>query len=149
MGAISILLALLIPAIAPIAGFILGKYTKEELKAGRKYFVAMQHVLFVAVAAIFLYSNKWSMWVLIPGLAAVFAYLALKQFRNPFVSEALFGFAFAMSIFSNMLFIISALVFIYGLPTGSLFYRQKKGIWKSIIAGLEFAAVAYAFSFFL
>lgn len=149
MGAISTLLALLVPSIAPIAGFILGKHTKEELKAGKKYFVAMQHVLFIALATIFIYSHKWSLFVNIPALTAVFAYLAFKQARDPFIAETLFGIAFALSARTNSLFLISALTFLYGLPTGSSFVTQKKGFWKAIIAGLLFAIVAYGASYLL
>ncbi len=149
MGAIGILLAMLIPAIAPIAGYFLGKATKEELKAGRKYFVSMQHVLFVAIAAIFLYSNKWDWYVVVLGIAAVFSYISFKKARNVFAIQALFGIVFALAVRTNTLFILSALIFLYGLPTGSLFVKGKKGIWKAIGAGAIFAVVAYAMSFFL
>jgi hypothetical protein len=150
MGAISILVALILPALAPVAGYLLGKFTSEELKQGKKYFISMQHILFVVISAAFLYSNKWQWWIVALGLLAVFLYLTLKQTRNVFASEALFGIAFALSTSTGALFLLSSLVFIYGLPTGSLFALKKKGgLWKSIIAGLIFAVVAYAASFFL
>jgi len=149
MGLIQVLLALLIPAIAPVAGYVIGKFTKEELNAGKKYFVAMQNVLFVAVAAIFLYSGRWNLWVMIPGLAVLFAYLVFKKFRNPFIMEAIFGIIFSFAVRTSYLFILSALIFLYGLPTGSLFARQKKGLWKAVGAGLLFAVVAYGISYFL
>jgi hypothetical protein len=149
MGAISILLALLVPAIAPIAGYFLGRATKEELKAGKKYFVSMQHVLFAMVAAIFLYSNKWEWYIVVLGLAAAFSYISFRQARNVFAVEALFGIAFALAVQTEMLFLISAMIFLYGLPTGSLFVKQKKGIHRAIICGAVFAVIAYAASFFL
>ncbi len=149
MGILSILLALLVPALAPLAGYFLGKATKEELKAGKKYFIAMQHVLFVAIAAVFLYAGKWSIYVVVAGLAVAFAYVAFRQARNPFTSEALFGIAFSFAVNAEILFLLSALVFLYGLPTGSLFARQKKGIWKSIGAGLLFAVFAWGTGFLL
>jgi hypothetical protein len=149
MGAISIILALLIPAIAPIAGYFLGKAAKEELKAGKKYFASMQHVLFIAISAVFLYSKIWEWYVVVLGLAAVFAYLVFKQARNVFAIEAVFGIAFALAVQTETLFLLSALIFLYGLPTGSLFVKGKKGIWKAVCAGAVFAVVAYAASFFL
>ncbi|MEM2916343.1 MAG: hypothetical protein QXT19_03250, partial [Candidatus Woesearchaeota archaeon] len=98
MGILTIILALLIPAISPIAGYLLGMNTKEELKAGKRYFTAMQHVLFIAIAAVFLYAGKWNLYVVVAGLAVAFAYLVFRQARHPFVSEALFGIAFSLSV---------------------------------------------------
>ncbi|MEM4240091.1 MAG: hypothetical protein QXK08_02785 [Candidatus Woesearchaeota archaeon] len=149
MGILNILLALLIPAAAPVAGYFLGRATKEELAAGKKYFMIMQHLLFVSVSAVFLYCNKWSLYLVIPALAAVFAYIAFKQARNAFAVEAVFGLAFAFSVNTNMMFLTSALMFLYGLPTGSLFVRQKKGLYKAAGAGLLFAVVAWTASYFL
>ena len=149
MGTISILMALLIPAIAPVAGYFLGKAAKEELSAGKKYFVAMQHVLFIAVSAVFLYAHKWEWYVVVLGLAAVFTYLVFRQARTAFVVDFLFGIAFALAVNTSMLFLISVLIFIYGLPTGSLFAKQKKGLYRAIGAGLLFGMVAYAAGFFL
>ncbi len=149
MGILSILLALLVPALAPLAGYFLGKATKEELKAGKKYFTAMQHVLFVAIAAVFLYAGKWGIYVVVAGLAVTFAYLAFRQARNLFFSEALFGIAFSFAVNAEIIFLLSALVFLYGLPTGSLFAGQKKGLWKSIGAGLLFAVFAWGTGFLL
>ncbi len=149
MGILTILLALIIPTIAPLAGYILGKATKEELAKGKKYFLAMQNVIFIAIIAVFLYSDKWNLWIIIPGLAVLFAYLVFKQFRNAFISQTIFGIIFSLAIWSDYFFIISALIFLYGLPTGSLFVKQKKGLLKSIIAGLLFAVIAYASGYFL
>ncbi len=149
MGVLTILPALLVPAVAPLAGYFLGKATKEELKAGKKYFTGMQHVLFIAIAAVFLYAGKWNFYVVVAGLAVVFAYLVFRQVRNPFLSEALFGIAFSLAVNAEIIFLISALVFLYGLPTGSIFATQRKGLWKSIGAGLLFGIFAWATGFLL
>jgi hypothetical protein len=149
MGILTIILALLVPALAPLAGYFLGKATKEELKAGKKYFIALQHVLFIAIAAVFLYAGKWSIYVVAAGLAVAFAYIAFRQARNPFFSEALFGIAFSLAVNSEIIFLLSALVFLYGLPTGSLFAMQRKGLWKSIGAGILFAIFAWGAGFLL
>jgi hypothetical protein len=140
MGTIGILLALLMPAIAPIAGYFLGKAAKEELAAGKKYFAWMQHVLFIAIAVAFLYPHKWEIYAVVPGLAAVFAYLVFRQARTPFIADALFGIAFALMADKGLFFLISALIFLYGLPTGSLFAGQKKGLYRAVGAGLLFLA---------
>jgi hypothetical protein len=149
MGVMGILVALILPALAPIAGYFLGRLTKEELKPGKKYFVSMQHILFVAISAVFLYSYKWELYIVVFGLLAVFVYMTFKQARNVYIAEALFGIAFALAVKTSFLFLLSALIFIYGLPTGSLFAMRKKGLWKSIIAGAVFAVAAYAVGFFL
>ncbi len=149
MGILTLLIALALPALAPLTGYFLGKTTKEELKAGKKYFMGMQHVLFIAIAAVFLYAGKWNLYVVVTGLTIVFAYLTLKQARNPFASEALFGIAFSLAVNAEIIFLISALVFLYGLPTGSLFVKQRKGLWKAIGAGILFAVFAWGTGFVL
>lgn len=138
MGAMTSPLAALIVALSPIAGYIIGKFAQEEMAPGRKYFEAMKHVLFISAAAVLLYAQKWDIYVSVAGLTAVFAYLVFKQARIAYAVEVVYGIAFALASTTPMFFLFCSLVFLYGLPAGSLFVRGKRGLLKSVLAGLLF-----------
>lgn len=138
MGAMTAPVSAIIVALAPLIGYILAKFTKEEIAPGRKYFEAMKHVVFIASSAVFLYAQKWNIYVSVAGLTAVFAYLVFRQARNAYGVEAVFGLAFAFASTTSLFFLFCTLAFLYGLPAGSLFESRKKGMLKSVLAGLLF-----------
>lgn len=147
MGAVNLGTALLV-ALAPLAGFIIGRMAKEELKPGQKWFLLAKRALFVTVIAVFLYAHKWMLWHVVIGLTALFAYLVLKPFRIWWLVQAVLGLAFALNARTSLHFLTSALIFLYGLPTGAVLAR-KKAVWKPIAAGGVFFLVAVAASTFL
>jgi hypothetical protein len=143
MGTVDLLTALVL-ALSPLAGYVLGRFVKEELAPGRKWFLLAKRVLFVAIAAVFLYAHKWQLWPMVIGLTVVFAYLAFKPFRMWWYVQALLAIAFVMVAATPFSFLITALIFLYGLPTGSVL-AQKKALKESLFAGaVFFAAVLVA-----
>lgn len=131
-----------------IAGAILAFFTKEELKPGKKYFELLQKALLAAIAAVFVYYLGLHLLVRIAIYAAVILLLATSKSINSSVAYALLGAVFYFSSFSKQSFlIISSLIFLYGLPAGSIIAtslirkRKSEAVKKALITGLWFLAV--------
>lgn len=149
MGTISALLSAAVVALAPVIGFILARFTKEELAPGKKYFVFAQHAFFILAAFVSVLAHKWTIAYVIAGLVAIFAYLIVKQLRTPLIAEALLGIAFALTAEQPLFFLFGTLAFLYGLPAGTLLAMQKKALHKTITAGAVFFILATIVGFFL
>lgn len=141
MGTLDLLI-LIILAIAPLIGYILGKFTDEEILPGKKYFVFAHHVLFIVATAVFLYANRWVLWIMVVGLLAIFIHTFLKRVHLLYLVEAFFGLAVAVTLQSPYFFLLSTFIFLFGLPTGTLLVKQKKGLQKVLISGAIFLIIA-------
>ena len=120
-----------------IAGFIVANMAKEELRPGRKYFSLMQDFLIVLMLFFLLEFYKLNILIIVPILLVVF--LLLFYFKNSvktanMVIYSLLAVIFYLSSKSINLFSLEAsLIFLYGLPTGSLISNEKiKNILKSL-----------------
>ncbi len=132
-----------------IAGVVLSFFTKEEMKPGKKYFELLQKALLAAIAAVFVYYLGLQLPVRIAIYAAVILLLALSKSINSSIAYALLGAVFYFSSLSRQPFlIVSALIFLYGLPTGSIIaagvIRKPKpeAMKKALLTGAGFVAVA-------
>lgn len=138
MGTIIIALIL---ALAPCIGYLVGMLAKEEIAQGKKYFAITQCILFISIMSVFLFVHKWELWFVVIGLTVLFGYLLFKPFRNIFFVQLILGIIFSSSATA---FLISSLIFLHGLPTGSLEVQHKKGLRNVIIAGILFFATTNA-----
>lgn len=104
----------IISFLGAFAGRIIGKFTKEEVKVGRKYFLVGEQIILLILASYFLYLSQIN--------ASAFIYFILGLLVSFFFKEVYFYFAlaFIMCITQNNLVLVSSLVFIYGLFHGSL-----------------------------
>ncbi len=141
MGSMS-LLAAAIAALGTLTGFILGRFTKEELAPGKKYFVFVQHALFVAAFAVFLFAFKQSLWHVVVGLTVIFAYLVYTPFRNAWLAQGLLALTFAFAQTTQLAFLSAVACFLHGLPQGSRLTQRKNGMRDSVILGVLFFAIA-------
>ncbi|MBI2664926.1 hypothetical protein HYX10_06325 [Candidatus Woesearchaeota archaeon] len=112
-------LAALIAFSGVIAGIVLAFRTKEEMSAGRKYFPWLQKILFMAAVAVLLNHFNLGMAVRAVVYGVVIVAVLKKQVLNFYPLLAAMFFLLGQS--AESLFMISAIVFIYGFPTGSLF----------------------------
>ena len=97
-------------------GYITARFTKEELKSGKNYFNILELIImFILLVILIYYSFDLSLFLIgiLLGLILRFEYFY-------------FGAAIASSFNLNLSFLSSALVFVYGLPYGSLIYYYKK-----------------------
>jgi hypothetical protein len=126
MEILNYLLALIGSFSGLFVGMGLGYIAKEELKYGKKYFLWMQNIVLILAAIFVLYS--FHLHIILFILIGLLATLAVIYFRPCIViGYLILAVLFCLSIGNTNLFILtSSMVFLYGLPTGSLFLIRKK-----------------------
>jgi len=139
-----------------IVGIFIAKMAQEELKDGRKYFVALQKLILVAILFVILYFYNVDLELVIV-LSLVFAAI-IHFYFDKIPGKTIYPFlavVFAISYGVEKLFFTeAALIFIYGLPTAALLVNfRKKNYWKIVVHHVGFVIVAlllyivYAVSF--
>jgi len=124
LGILSDFIVSLVCFLGLFVGLLIGFMAKEELKAGKKYFLYLQKVIFILV--VFFVFYDFGFWLL--GLLfVVFFSILLFQIKKDYHRVLYFVLAafLFMSFFEENM-VVPALVFFYGFPTGSLFYLEEK-----------------------
>ncbi|MCH7902728.1 hypothetical protein IIC68_03165 [archaeon] len=111
------------------AGAFLTFFTKEEMPTARKYFPWLQKALFLAIIAILFDFFKVNGIIMLIAFILILFMIVKKQTMNSYPLLAIIFFLLGQG--NESLFMISALIFIYGFPTGSLFAKQKT--WQATI----------------
>ena len=153
MQPLSYFLAALIAFTGIIAGVFLAFFTKEEMKPGKRYFELLQKALLAVIAAVFLYYSGMQLVFRIAAYSVVILFLALsKNPGNGIAGSIIYGILGLVLYLGRLnqksFFIISSLIFLYGLPTGSLnasgmLKKQKlDAVKKALVTGAGFAVVA-------
>src|SRR3989344_6764908 len=110
----------LLSFIGILVGILIARYTKEELKQGKKYFLWMERISLILVSVVLIYYYKPS-WTVFLGLALGY-----------FIELNYFAFGLILVLTQNI--IASLIIFIYGLPYGSMINKEKtKKILKELI----------------
>ena len=98
-----------------IAGRIIYENTKEEYKQGLKYFKLMERIL-VGLIAVFLLAGNLSLMI--------FLYILIGIIIGVFLREVYFylgiGMLSSLSLNNNFIFLISFLVFFFGIVHGTI-----------------------------
>lgn len=120
-------------------GIILSKFTKEELKPGKKYFMLLEKVVLLAIGVIIVFYMAGYFLFFLLGLLAGFIFRRVYFY---------FGLALPLT-FGSLLVLLPSLVFIFGLPAGTLItYRLKKKVRKdAIVSAFLFACGGLISSF--
>jgi hypothetical protein len=148
MDFVSCLLAAVLSFTGLIAGVVLAFLSPEEMPTGRKFFPLLQRIALVAIAAVFisLYIQAWYLRLLLYIAAILILALPLR-------SEVVFpilAFPFCFSMHAREAFLaISVLIFLYGLPSGSLYAigKERFAAFKSILPNVSFIILAIALYF--
>ena len=116
-----------ISAIGIIAGFFLGKYTKEELKDGEKYFIAIEKTILFILIIFLLYIIKFNPLMVLFSLIGALTYHKIRKIY--------FNLGLIFILINTFILEISSLIFMFGLPYGSRLYykKEKKEVIWSII----------------
>ena len=109
-------------------GYFIAKFTKGELKSGVIYFVLLELFIFLFLSLIFVYLS-FNLFLFLSGI------LLGLIFRFEYFY---FGTGLASIINKDFSFLVSSIVFVYGLPYGSLSYYNK-----------NFKILIYSFVFFI
>lgn len=117
---LDVVLTAFFAALGPIVGSFVGFAAHEEMKKAKKLLPTLQHVLFVTAAFVFLLAHKWQLMLVVIATTTIFAYLSTNEFKNPLLVFFLLGIGFALLVNGPYFTLYSSLVFLYGLPAGSL-----------------------------
>ena len=129
-------------------GAILAYISPEEMKPGTSYFKAFGNALLVFILLILFYAYGIHLLILvILGIAAsAAAYYTSDIPAVSHIAYLLLGIVFFYSTKSSALFItISAMIFLYGLPLGSLYVANRPKKSKRTVLSDMFLS----FGFFL
>lgn len=148
MGSVNPFPTIIVLALAPLLGFILARFTQEELAPGKKWFTLAKRALFLAALFVTLYAHKYNLFIVVPGLLAIFAYLAFAQVRTWWFAVSALGIAFSLAFPTTQQFLSSALIFLCSMTAGALTARASSPL-PALRAGALFAAVAIAVQFVL
>ncbi|MBS3098062.1 hypothetical protein J4209_04685 [Candidatus Woesearchaeota archaeon] len=148
MELLSYFLASILSFSALFLGFSLALAAKEELKPGKKYFVLSQNIILALILVFLLYFKKVSLILsIIIVIAVLLSLFYFDKIKNKYTIYPLLGIIFYLSSKNINLFVIeSALIFLYGLPTGTLLtnIKNKKQAIKNILHHISFIIIALA-----
>lgn len=131
---LSYLALLLIVFLGVFIGLLISYMAKEELKPGAKYFNILKHAVFLAILVVFFVKNPSIMFVLV--IAAIIIAFSFSKHWETLYYYAL-GIIFFLSWKYNGFSLLAPLMFLYGLPLGSLYlFHHIKEKKKKIILGL-------------
>jgi hypothetical protein len=120
MEILNIVLALIIAILGYPVGLLIRKYTKEEMKPGRKYFIWLSDVLVILALIFTIYSLNLNIYISII-IALILAIAVVKLNLKPLVNYPIFALCLMLNINNqNIFFILSSILFIYGLTAAAL-----------------------------
>lgn len=126
MDLITYFLALMVSFLGVLIGAVLNFIAKEEIKAGKRYFILLKKILLILMVIVFINYLKLNIFLRILLYLLLIILLSLRDSKSYFIYPAL-GFLFYFSsLDKNLLLTQSSLIFIYGLPCGTLFVEKEK-----------------------
>ncbi len=131
-------LVALIISLGLLSGRIIAGIAKEEIKQGKKYFLILQKILFCTVVFLLMYFNKTNVHYTWIGGLVIFAYLSWFKKIPSYIISVVLGILLYLAALTDNFLLISAIIFLYGFPTGSLI-KNKKEIALNIVLFLVVA----------
>jgi hypothetical protein len=102
-------------------GLLIGYAAKEELAPGRKYFMLLQHLLFIALLIVF-FAKNWSI------VFVLLIALLVMMFSFSKAREDLYYLALAPMLFIAWLYngfaVLAPMAFLYGFPIGTIYLHE-------------------------
>lgn len=138
MELVPFILTILLSSLGLPVGVLIAKLAKEELDAGRMYFRWLESLILIAVLVF-----SWNLfaWQIFTFLAVIVFLLVVPVWRVlpmfirmrtspvPFVFLALIVYTAQDSPLFNL---FASLVFLYGLPAGTMLYIRQEKWWKGL-----------------
>ena len=152
MNLLNYSLAALISYLGLSAGFLLAVIAKEELKAGKKYFIIAKKIILLLIFASMVVLAQLNYIIISAILIVITVYLinhSKKEHIKTNYAYILFSAILFMSSARLELFTItSSLIFLYGLPAGTLLtYNTKKEAVINILKDIVFVIISIALYF--
>ena len=134
---LSYFLASVIAYLGLFAGLVLVKMAPEEQKPGRKYFILLKKLLFLAILAFPLHYFKVNILVSFGLLSFAVGLMLVNKLglSKSYMVYFLFGIIFSISArFVELLVLESIMIFLYGMPNASLALSLKKKNYHEVFA---------------
>jgi hypothetical protein len=134
-------LVLILSFLGLLGGVIVSYFTKEELKLGERYFLLLEKVLLLSISFTIIYY-----------VGEFFLFLALGVLAGFIFRKAYFYFGLALPLASEtFLLLLSSLVFVFGLPHGTLLASKSKikVVKKELIISANLFLAAILITLFL
>lgn len=142
----------IIAALGLAGGYFLGKIAKEELKSGEKYFKLTGHIILSLIALIYIYflsTYKILQFILFALVITAFIIIKIRAIKTalPAAKWIFSGLGFIFYSSPKNIILIGALIFIYGLPIGTLafFNKEPKKIILPIALFIVVSNILYLF----
>lgn len=146
MNLLNYSLAAIISYMGLFIGFFLAIIAKEELREGKKYFIYLQKIILLLIFVFLLiYLRLNNILTVIVLIAILIPLLKTEKTLNtsPYIYPILAVILYLSSKTLNLFIIESSLIFLYGLPTGSLLTgKKKKESIINILANIPFILIA-------
>ena len=98
----------------------------------KKYFILLKKILLIIMIIVFINYFQLNLFLRILLYLLLIILFSLQDFRSYFVYPAL-GLLFYFSSFNkDLLLIQSILIFVYGLPSGTLFAENERNIFRAM-----------------
>lgn len=108
-----------------LAGVILSHIAQEELLAGRKYFVFIYRIIFIVLSLVITYFLSFSLIIAFLLCAIILQVLDFKM-SSKYLFLIYYLFFFLGYFISGAHIIIAAILFLYGLPVGTLLRMKNE-----------------------
>ena len=109
-----------------IVGLILARFTKEELKPGRKYFIWFKKIILLVLVVSLVYIAWSNMFFIKEAIGAIIGFLVGLIVAYFFKKEYFyFGLALYILAYTQSFIFITILIFLFGLPYGTLLFSKK------------------------
>lgn len=113
-----------------IIGKLISNFTKDELKQGERYFKLFSKLIIISLITFKVFFISWGYYYFLI-LGVIFGYFFKREYFY-------LGISLIASIQANIQFIVSTLIFMFGLPLGTL-HREKLTLEKFIIIFIIFS----------
>lgn len=114
-----------------LAGYIVAKLAKSELKLGEKYFILLQNLLAAGILGTIIWNyNHWA------SALAILFFLILWKFS---FKHQIIPMSVVLGVLSTY-FSIDVLIFLYFIPTGTLYQEN----WKTLLLSAALYLIALA-----
>nr|MCK4929470.1 hypothetical protein [Nanoarchaeota archaeon] len=128
------IILLIIIFLGLLIGLLIGYMAKEELKPGKKYFDILRHALFIAILVVFFVKNPSVVFIIfIAALVIIFSFSKHRETLYYYTLAVIFFLSWHYNGFA----LLAPLIFLYGLPVGSIYlHNHIKKKKKQVILGL-------------
>jgi membrane-associated HD superfamily phosphohydrolase len=134
ISTLQFLLSGLVAYLGIAAGLIISTLAKEELKQGRSYFVLLQEIVLLSIFLVTMRTQSISSSISVPLAVVLVILIQFRVFKStPFVYPLLAIASLFAAGNSVGFFIVSSLIFIYGLAAAALQLDVRKKNYSRVL----------------